>query len=399
MVRIRDESTAPRAGLRRAARIAGIVVLVALAVVDVASWNIAPAAAPWSAPVLALALAAVLWPAGRRPRRLTPELRVLVPAVASLLFTAGDRLAGVGFLGGPGEALALLCLLLIAVRTIRSPLVAPVAATAALAVVVLPLRMTPVEPRDPGDQLGAAVVLALVAAVFAGLGGYLRVADARRRAAVARVRRAERLAIAADLHDFVAHHVTGILVQAQMGQAVLDLQPERLGPILRGIERAAGETLASMRRTVDVLRDEPDATSAPRSAGDLAALPGLVEDFNRAGPPVTLRPHHRLPEDLPREVQAAAYRVVQEALTNVRRHGADAGEVTVELRYAGGTLTVVVRDDGTTAGAGAIAHGSGFGLTGLDERVTALGGRLRAGPRPGRGWELVAELPATGVIV
>ncbi|HWS38032.1 MAG TPA: ATP-binding protein, partial [Actinoplanes sp.] len=140
-------------------------------------------------------------------------------------------------------------------------------------------------------------------------------------------------------------------------------------------------------------RAEPGGPDVARPAGDLAALPGLVGGFSEAGPPVVLRPYDGVPADLPHEIQAATFRVVQEALTNVRRHGADATEVTVELRYAAGTLAVTVRDDGRTAGPAAVAHGPGFGLTGLDERVAALGGRLRAGPRQGGGWELIAELP------
>ncbi|WP_143134168.1 sensor histidine kinase [Actinoplanes philippinensis] len=388
----------PRTGFWRGARIAGTTVLCVLAVVDLAVWNTAVDGTFWPSVILAPAVAAVVWPASRRPPWLTPEVRAGVPATASLAFTVLNHLGGGHLTAGPGEALALLCLLLVAVRGVRPSRLAPIAATVALAVVALPFRERPADESLFDDQFGVAVVLALLTAIFAGFGGYLRTMDERyrrRRAALVDARRAERLAMAADLHDFVAHHVTGILVQAQMGQAVLTLQPERLGPILAGIERAAGETLESMRRTVGVLRTEPGATDGTRPAGDLAALPGLVEDFSRAGPPVTLLPCPEIPADLPHEVQVAAFRVVQEALTNVRRHGADAAEVTVELRYADRRLTVVVLDDGTTPAAGDVARGTGFGLTGLDERVTALGGRLTAGPRAGGGWELTAVLPAT----
>jgi signal transduction histidine kinase len=149
-----------------------------------------------------------------------------------------------------------------------------------------------------------------------------------------------------------------------------------------------------MRRTVDMLRTEPGTGDAPRPPGDLAALPELVGGFSAAGPPASLRSAPDIPADLPHEVQVAAFRVVQEALTNVRRHGADAREVTVDVDYAERTLGITVRDDGTRPATGAVARGTGFGLTGLDERVTALGGRLRAGPRPGGGWELKASLPA-----
>ncbi|GGW45331.1 ATP-binding protein [Streptomyces caelestis] len=130
--------------------------------------------------------------------------------------------------------------------------------------------------------------------------------------------------------------------------------------------------------------------------GDLAALPELVEGFRGpVGPKTALRHDPSVPDDLPHEVQAAAYRVVQEALTNVRRHAADATEVTVGLSYDGRVLEVTVRDDGRgVTRLPKAARGGGFGLVGLTERVTALGGKLRTGPRSDRqGWEVIATLP------
>lgn len=394
---IRDDPVTTRPPLARAARIAGVTVLVLLAVVDIAMWT----ADSTVTPVLVLALlglefTAVVWPVRRRPRWLTPEIRAGVPALASLAVTAASPVTELAS-GGPGEAVLLLCLLLSAVRHARPSGMIAVATVTGVAVVVLPLRYS-WDEVDLGALIGISFVLGVLVALVAGLGGYLRAMDQRRRLALARARRTERLAMAADLHDFVAHHVTGILVQAQMGQALLEIQPERLGQILAGIERAAGETLASMRRTVDVLRTEPGAGPARdghRPAGDLAGLPGLIDGFRSAGPPVTLRRDPAVPEDLPHETQAAAFRVVQEALTNVRRHGADASDVAVDLHYERQRLTVTVRDNGTAPAAPEVARGAGFGLTGLDERVTALGGRLRAGPRPGGGWELTAVLPDT----
>ncbi|GAP45953.1 two component sensor kinase [Streptomyces azureus] len=207
----------------------------------------------------------------------------------------------------------------------------------------------------------------------AGLGGYLRTLDHRRRVAVTETQRAERLAMAADLHDFVAHHVTGILVQTQLAQLIATTEPERLGGILKDVERAAVEALASMRRTVGLLREVPESAEAgtddrsPR--GDLAALPELVENFRGpVGPKTALRRDPSVPDDLPHEVQAAAYRVVQEALTNVRRHAADATEVTVGLTYDGRVLEVTVRDDGRGGTRlPKAARGGGFGLVGLKE--------------------------------
>jgi signal transduction histidine kinase len=245
------------------------------------------------------------------------------------------------------------------------------------------------------DNLLLVVVLGLVlVGVTAGLAGYLRSLDYRRTVAVTETRRAERLAIAADLHDFVAHHVTGILVQTQVARMMATSQPQDLDPVLAGIERAATEALASMRRTVGVLRDSGPEAADRRPVGDLAGIAELTHGFASPVQKVTLRRDPGLPDDLPHEVQAAAFRVVQEALTNVRRHAADAGEVAVGLRRSGRRLEVTVTDDGR--GGTQLpdaAHGGGFGLVGLTERVTALGGELHAGPRVGAGWEVRAVFP------
>jgi signal transduction histidine kinase len=146
-----------------------------------------------------------------------------------------------------------------------------------------------------------------------------------------------------------------------------------------------------MRRTVGVLRDADEADRRP--VGDLAGIGDLVARFGGPVQKVALD-RGGVPDDLPHEVQAAAFRVVQEALTNVRRHAADATEVTVRLGLDGGRLTVSVADDGR--GGSPLpdaAHGGGFGLVGLKERVTALGGELTAGPRAGDGWETRAAFP------
>jgi signal transduction histidine kinase len=151
-----------------------------------------------------------------------------------------------------------------------------------------------------------------------------------------------------------------------------------------------------MRRTVGVLRDTAEADRRP--VGDLAGVADLVEGFAGPGQQVTLQRDPALLDDLPHEVQAAAFRVVQEALTNVRRHAADATTVTVRLRLRpdGGRLEVTVSDDGRGGTQlPAEAHGGGFGLVGLRERVTALGGELHTGPvTPDHGWVVRALLPA-----
>ncbi|MFC9683176.1 sensor histidine kinase [Streptomyces sp. NPDC056948] len=356
--------------------------------------------APWlSAAVLLAGFAAVLWPVGQRPPWLTPQLRTAGPALLSALFTTGvlltDR-AEVPF--GPGEVAILLSLLFIAVRHCPWPWALLCGVLDGVALLLLPVRYF----RSLQDEVLAYAVIGLVLiGLTAGLAAYLRSLDYRRTVAVSETRRAERLAIAADLHDFVAHHVTGILVQTQVARMMADRQSQELDPVLAGIERAATEALASMRRTVGVLRDTGPEAADRRPVGDLAGISDLVARF---ASPVQESVLHRDPavsDDLAHEVQAAAFRVVQEALTNVRRHAADATRVTVRLARPGDLLEVTVTDNGHGGTQlPEAAHGGGFGLVGLTERVTALGGELRAGPGEdpapgaGAGWQVRAVFPA-----
>ncbi|MDQ0960631.1 signal transduction histidine kinase [Streptomyces sp. B4I13] len=385
------------AWLRGSARGAAVGALLAACVLDLMIAG--EEGSPWGpAVLLAVGLTAVLWPASRRPAWLTPQLRTAVPALLSALYTAaavvGDRTAPFG----PGELVILLCLLFVAVRHCPPNRLVACAALDALAFLATPCRRF--WPLWSQDGVGLAyIVVGLVFVLLVGsLAAYLRSLDYRRTVAVDDTRREERLAIAADLHDFVAHHVTGILVQTQVARMMTSGGPERaeqLDPVLAGIERAATEALASMRRTVGVLRDTPEADRRP--VGDLAGITGLVENFGGdPGRRVVLHRSPAVPDDLPHEVQAAAFRVVQEALTNVRRHAADASAVTVRLGLDGERLDVTVVDDGRGgAPLPAEARGGGFGLVGLRERVTALGGDLSTGPLPaGHGWQVRALFPA-----
>ncbi|WP_327698998.1 sensor histidine kinase [Streptomyces sp. NBC_00459] len=343
--------------------------------------------------ILGMGYAALLWPARRRPEWLTPQLRTGAPAVASLLFTAGSLLLRQEALFGPGETAVLLSLLFVAVRHCPQPWAVVCGILTGAALLGTPARFYQDDMSGlPGFMMAALVLIGVVG----GLAAFLRSQDYRRAMAVVETRRAERVAIAADLHDFVAHHVTGILVQTQMARMMATTQPENLDTVLAGIERAATEALASMRRTVGVLRDTgPDAADR-RPVGDLAGIAELTDGFASPVQHVTLDRDPAVTDDLPHEVQAAAFRVVQEALTNVRRHAADASEITVRLRHDGRRLEVGVTDDGRGGTQlPAAAHGGGFGLVGLTERVTALGGDLRAGPPAGQtqGWEVRALFP------
>ncbi|WP_328767783.1 sensor histidine kinase [Streptomyces sp. NBC_00286] len=364
-----------------------------------------------SAAVLAVGLAALLWPVGRRPAWLTPQVRTAAPAVVSLALTVAVVLTGGQRVFGPGEITIMLCLLFIAVRHCPPRWAVVCGTLAGVAGLALPVGFARSLTDD--QPLGFMVVGLLLIGLVGMLAGYLRSLDFKRTVAVAETRRDERVAIAADLHDFVAHHVTGILVQTQVARMMAEARTsgtsessgtsetsglsgsDDLDPVLAGIERAATEALASMRLTVGVLRDtgQPDAADH-RPVGDLAGISDLLEGFASPGQKVTLHRDPALSDDLPHEVQAAAFRVVQEALTNVRRHAADATEISVGLWCEDQRLMVAVADDGRGGTQlPAAARGGGFGLVGLTERVTALGGTLWAGPRVGHGWEVRAAFP------
>jgi signal transduction histidine kinase len=233
------------------------------------------------------------------------------------------------------------------------------------------------------------------------VGGWLRLLDTRRRLAIDAARRDERLGLARDLHDVVAHHVAGIVVQAQAAQIAAARRPEGLGETLAGIEAAGNDALAAMRRVVGLLRDDRDDTE-DRDAPGPAQLADLVRRFAGHGPEVqfTLPDPAGTGPPWPPGVAAAVYRVVQEALTNVALHAPGAGLVTVTVAEAGPGLTVEVSDDAPRRElSGASERAGGNGLTGMRERVAALGGTLSAGPGQAGGWVVTASLPlraATG---
>jgi signal transduction histidine kinase len=195
----------------------------------------------------------------------------------------------------------------------------------------------------------------------------------------------QRLELAQEMHDVLAHHISLINVQAGVALHLIDEQPERARPALAEIKSASREALRELRGALDILRRGIEAPRAP--APRLAELDRLVATVAASGLDVTLDDVDR-PEELPAAVELAAYRIVQEALTNVSRHsGADSAHVT--LRY-GDELTVEVVDDGV--GGVPIA---GNGITGMRERATSLGGALEAGPAPGGGFRVAARLPVT----
>mgnify|MGYP001354396926 CR=1 FL=1 len=221
-----------------------------------------------------------------------------------------------------------------------------------------------------------------------GVGLWLRFLDRRDQEAVAEIRRDERLRLARELHDVVAHHVTGIVVQAQAARFVGDQDRQPLTSALGSIESAGVETLAAIRQLVGLLRDTDDAAgaSAPEPISE------LVERFARHGPAVDLRVEAG-DGCWPPQVASTVYRIVQEALTNIARHAPGASCVRVTIAREPQQVRVEITDDAPAVAARPTRPGGGYGLVGMRERVEALGGKLGAGPRPGSGWAVQASLP------
>jgi signal transduction histidine kinase len=198
----------------------------------------------------------------------------------------------------------------------------------------------------------------------------------------------ERARIARELHDVVSHSISVITVQTQAVRRRLGPDHAREVDDLRAVEATARQAMAEMRRLFGVLRADGERPALAPQPG-LDQLDRLVEESRAAGVPVEAVVEGQAPP-LPPGLDLAAYRIVQEALTNVRKH-ALGGRVTVRLRYGEGDLEVAVEDTGATAGSA--ADGGGFGLVGMRERVALYGGALDAGPMPGGGFAVRARLP------
>jgi signal transduction histidine kinase len=270
----------------------------------------------------------------------------------------------------------------------RQTIVAAVAVAPCVLVSVLPFA-------DGGEELVSVTLRNLALCELALAGGYLmwhnraaleREVAAREGEAERRLGE-ERLRIAREVHDVVAHSMVAINVQAGVAAHLLEQDTEQAHEALLQIKRTSGDALADLRATLGLLRD-PNQAAPVGPAGGLDELEAVAGGLRAAGVEVTVDVD--TVGTVPTPVQSAGYRIVQEALTNVLRH-ANAHTVSVVVRADDDMLTIVVADDGTDPQE--TTTGSRAGVRGMRERAEALGGTLDAGPGPGGGWRVEATLP------
>ncbi|GAB7064481.1 sensor histidine kinase [Streptomyces mexicanus] len=333
--------------------------------------------------LLAVVCGLLLW----RTRR--PGFVVCAVAAATLVYVAAGYPYGPVFL-----AVAVACFSAVVAGRRRAAWTAVGLLWAGHALIALWLYRLLPPPGDTGSPwtqelvVGTWVVAVVAVAELARVRREQWAKERAERAQAARRRAdAERLRIARELHDVLAHSISVINVQAGVGLALLDTDPEQARTVLTTIKAASKEALGEVRQVLDTLRAPGDAPRAP--APGLGRLPELVDQAARAGLTVDVE---GTPPPLPPGTDLAAFRIVQEALTNVVRHSGSR-HARVRLGHDGAALRLRVDDDGPATGSD--AGGSGNGLAGMRERAAALGGTVEAGPRPDGGWRVLAVLPVT----
>jgi signal transduction histidine kinase len=366
------------------------VLLLVLLVTTIASKQ--PAAGQRGGDVLAYLLAVPLtlpfathryWP--------IPSLGVVLTAFAAF--------AAIGYAAYPGVSLFVIVWGIAAHSDRRRSLTA---FGASVVVMVIALQVQPDHVVTAGDRTSSLLALAVAwligelqrtrrarwSALEERAALLERERDERDRRAVAE----ERLRIARDLHDIVAHAMSVIAVQAGTGHHLIDGDPEAARRALGNVEQASRGALVEMRRMLGVLRDDSDAPTPRTPAPGLAKLDELVGRVRNAGLGVSLRIDENIPP-LPTSVDLAAYRVVQESLTNVMKHGGPVAFVSVQA--VGGELRIDVDDDGPAGGTPGAPTSAGHGLIGMRERVAAYEGSFTASPRPAGGSTSARCCPST----
>lgn len=268
-----------------------------------------------------------------------------------------------------------------------------------MALALVPCVLISVIPFVHGANAASVVVanlaLCLLALVAGEAGRSRRVSEQRtaevREQETRRRLGDERLSIAREIHDVVAHAMTAINVQAGVAAHLLERDPGQAYGALRDIKRTSGEALGELRQTLDVLRDPTQAVPLGPAA-TLLHLEVLTGGLRSAGVAVELEVEPVA--DLPAATHSAGYRIVQEALTNVARH-ADASVARVSVRQLDGAVEITIVDNGTGAAAPPGPAVAGNGLRGMRERAAELGGTLEAAPAQSGGWQVRARLPVT----
>jgi signal transduction histidine kinase len=380
--------TGRSASIRQLIDVAVPVVLAVLAVTQLVSDR------PPGSPTLQTvsALAAVLPLAARRRAPLTVTLVVMSAVVVQVMAAGGEPATFASFLA------AMVCVYTLAREARPVPMVVGfvLVAGAVTTTALLQARTTPIHVFD-------AVYPLVYFGIAGGLGGFVRQRALRLSAVEGRAtvlegaleREAElaaaqeRARIARELHDVVAHGLSLMVVQAEAAEEMLTRSPEAAAQPLRRVQDTGRQSLAEMRRLLGVLRSAGDEAASTAPQPSLNRLPDLVQEAADVGLTVTVDIEGQ-PAELPLGVELAAYRVVQEALTNTRRH-AHARTARVRLSYSPEALRVEVTDDGT--GIGVHPNPAGHGLIGMRERAALYGGSLDAGPRADGGFRVVAVLP------
>ncbi|MEU5195135.1 histidine kinase [Streptomyces scabiei] len=344
-----------------------------------------------SGPLVCLALL-------RPARRPSVRVRAALVAGGSLVFTivialwASPNLNGT--FGGLESVAALVLLSRVVGAVPRSRTGAVVTAALAVAIIAIPQRFLRTDLYYGVDSsVTGSLVMALGVGLALAWGLRGRLLEEQRARDVDAVRQRQRLELAHDLHDFVAHHVTGIIVQANAALALQHSAPEQITPLLENISRSGSETLDSMRRLVRVLREDDRAGIRP---GQLwSELGRLVSTYSDDEPDTRLHIAAAARDvRLAPEVETSVHRVVQEALTNVRRHAPGAA-VAVRIDTDGHRLRVEVYNTAPdTHQPGPVGGRGGLGLIGLSERVEAVEGTLTAVPTDDGGWRVTAAFPA-----
>ena len=268
----------------------------------------------------------------------------------------------------------------------------------AMAVATVPCVFVSILPFHGSESLASLVIRNLALCVLAIAAGDVvrsrklsaqRTLETMEQETLRRVGE-ERLRIAREIHDVVAHAMTAINVQAGVAAHLLERDPRQAHDALRNIKHTSGAALSDLRSTLEVIRDPSQAAPLGPPAG-LADIAELTDGLRAAGLDVHLDVDAGA--DLPAPVQSAGYRIVQEALTNVARHASGASSAHVSIQRVPGAVTIEVIDDGAVTSPPLIDDAGGNGVRGMGERATALGGTLDAAPLATGGWRVRATLP------